>query len=92
MLVVKDTKGKAVFAFASPQKGIGESRFAVDAIVECVLWLGCSKVILESDNGPAILKLSQAALVALRVTGVDQASEEHPLQYDNQAKGLSRLQ
>ena len=87
VLVVKDTKSKSVFAFAVPQKGIDEKRFAVDAIVESVLWLGYSKVILKSDNEPAIMKLLQAAPATLKVSGVDQASEEHSPPYDSQANG-----
>ena len=45
VLVAKDTRSKSVFAFAVPQKGIDQKRFAVDAIVESVLWLGYSRVI-----------------------------------------------
>ena len=61
--------------------------FAVDAIVESVLWLGYSRVIRKSDNEPAIMKLLQEGLGALKVGGVDQASEEHPPPYDPQANG-----
>ena len=59
---MKDTRSKSVFAFAVPQKGIDQKRFAVDAIVESVLWLGYSRVTLKSDNEPAIMKLLQEAL------------------------------
>ena len=87
--MVKDTRSKSVFAFAVPQKGIDQKRFAVDAIVESVLWLGYSS--LESDNEPAIMKLLQEALGALKVSGIDQASEEHPPPYDPQRMGPLRL-
>ena len=85
VLVVKDTRSKSVFSFAVPQKGIDQKRFAVDVIFESVLWFGYSRVILKSDNEPAIMKLLQEALGALTVIGIDQASEEHPPPYDPQA-------
>ena len=85
--MVKDTRSESVFAFAVPQKGIDQKWFAVDAIVESVLWLGCSRVILKSDHEPAIMKLLQEDLGALKVSGIDQASEEHPPPYDPQANG-----
>ena len=88
VLVVKDTKSKAVFAQAVPQKGIDEKRFAVDVVVESVLWLGYSQVILKSDNEPAIVKLLKESLAALKVKGLDQASEEHSPPYDPQSNGM----
>ena len=57
LLVVNDTTRKAVFAHAVPRKGIDEKRFSVDMVVADVLWLGYSKVLLKSDNEPAIVKL-----------------------------------
>ena len=69
VLVLKDTKSKAVFALAVPQKGIDDKRFAVDCIVEDVLWLGYAKVLVKSDNEPAIVKLLKESLVALKVEG-----------------------
>ena len=71
LLVVKDTKSKAVFAHAFPQKGIDEKRFSVDMVVADVLWLGYSKVLLKSDNEPAIVKLLKESLATLKVSGVD---------------------
>ena len=83
--MVKDTRSKSVFAFAVPQKGIDQKRFAVDAFVESVLWFGYGRVILKSDNAPSIINLLQEAMRALKVKGIDQASEEHPPPYDPQA-------
>ena len=59
--------------------------FRRKAIFESVLWHGYSRVILKSDNEPAIMKLLQEALGALKVKGIDQATEEHPPPYDPQA-------
>ena len=64
-----------------------EKRHAVDIIVDDVVWLGYSKVILKSDNEPAIIKLSKEALATLKVPGLEQAGEEHPPPYDSQANG-----
>ena len=51
------------------------------------LWLSYAKVILKSDNEPAIVKLLKKALSTLKMSGVDQAGEEHPPPYDSQANG-----
>ena len=87
VLVVQDSKSKAVFAFAIPRKGIDEKRFAVDKVVESVLWLGYSQVVLKSDNEPAVTKLLKESLGALKVKGLDQVNEEHSPPYDPQANG-----
>ena len=77
VLVVKDTESKSVYAQAVAQKGIDDKRFAVYCIVEDELWLGYPKVLVKSDNEPAIIQLLKESLAALKVEGLD-ASEEHP--------------
>ena len=77
ILVVRDSKSKAVFACVVPTKGIDEKGFSVDALVSDVKWLGYNKVTLKSDNEPAIVKLLQEALRELRVQGLEQTLEEH---------------
>ena len=67
ILVVRDSETKSVFAHVVPQKGIDSKKFAVDAIVNGILWLGRTKVVLKSDNVPAILKLLIEFLRELRV-------------------------
>ena len=57
MLVVRDSRSKAVFAHVVPSKGIDEKGFSVSALVDDVRWLGYVKVTLKSDNEPAIVKL-----------------------------------
>ena len=71
-----------MFAHAVPQNGIDDKRFAVDCIVEDVLWLGYTKVLVRSDNEPAIVKLLKESLAAHKVEGL-----EHPLPYDSQSNG-----
>ena len=67
------------------RKGIDEKRFSVDMVVEDVVWLGYSKVLLKSKNEPAIGKLLKESLAIFKVSGVDQAGEEHSPPYDSHA-------
>ena len=57
ILVVRDSKSKAIFAHAVRCKGSDEDGHAVQCVVDDVKWLGYTKVILKSDNEPAIRKL-----------------------------------
>ena len=91
ILVVRDSRSKAVFAHAVPAKGVDERGFAVDALVGDIKWLGYSRVTLKSDNEPAIVKLLAEALRELRVSGVEQVLEEHSPEYDPQSNGLSLI-
>ena len=74
VLVVRDDKSKSVFGHVFPQKGIDEKGFAVSSLVEDVWWLGYSKLILKSDNEPAIVKLLCEVLRKLRIEGAVSAS------------------
>ena len=87
MLIVKDSLSRSVFAHAVPRKGIDDKRYAVDMVVQDVLWLGYSKVLLKSDNEPAVVKLLKEALGSLKVNGLDSVGEEHSPPYDSQANG-----
>ena len=85
ILVVKDSKSKAVFAHAVPKKGVDDKRYSVDKVVEDVLYLGYSRVLLKSDNEPAIVQLLKESLGSLKVTGdIEQAGEERSTPYDSQ--------
>ena len=84
VLVARDSRSRSVFAHAVPCKGVDEKRFSVDEVVKDIEWLGYSKVIVKSDNEPAINKLVIESLKALRVAGLEQASEEKSVQYDPQ--------
>ena len=66
ILIVKDTRGKAVFSHVIPQKGVDQDHYSVDVMVKDILWLGYREVFLKSDNEPAILKLLEHALAELR--------------------------
>ena len=91
LLVARDSKSKAVFAWVVPVKGIDSKGFAVKSLVDAVWWLGYTKVALKSDNEPAIVKLLKEALRELRVQGLEQCLEEHPPEYDPQANGSAEV-
>ena len=57
ILVARDSKSKSVFAHVVPRKGVDGKGFAVQSLVDDVRWLGYTKVVLKSDNEPAIVKL-----------------------------------
>ena len=57
VLVVRDRRGKCVHGHLVPQKGVDIDRFAVDCLVQDILWAGYTRVMLKSDNEKAILKL-----------------------------------
>ena len=91
ILVVRDSRSKALFAHVVPSKGVDERGFAVDSLVEDVRWLGYSSLTLKSDNEPAIVKLLTEALRELRVQGVAQVLEEHSPEYDPQSNGSAEV-
>ena len=91
ILVVRDSRSKAVFAHIVPAKGADDRGFAVDALVSDVKWLGYVKVTLKSDNEPAIVKLLAEALRELRIQGLEQTLEEHSPEYDPQANGSAEV-
>ena len=84
ILVVKYCQSKCTFGHVVPTKGIDEKRFAVDMISEDVAWLGYTRLILKSDNEPAIEKLANEALRELRIDAIDQVMKENPPPFDSQ--------
>ena len=91
ILVVRDNKSKSIFAHVVPVKGIDDKGFAVSVLVEDVKYLGYSKVVLKSDNEPAIVKLLTEALRELRIQGLEQCLEEHSPEYDPMANGSAEV-
>ena len=89
VLVVRDSRGKALFGHVVPQKGVDQDQYAVDLLIEDLKWLGWMRVSLRSDNEPAIIKLLRVTLQEMRIEIVplDQALEEHPVSYDSRANG-----
>ena len=65
-LAVRSHESTAVFSHAIPAKGRDEDNFVANLIKAHVGLMGHVKLILGSDNEPASLALSQAALLAIR--------------------------
>ena len=78
VLVVRNLKSKAVFAHAVVAKGVDEKGFMVDSVLKDIAWMADSRRILKSDKEPVVVKVLWESLKALKVEGLDQASEEHP--------------
>ena len=76
ILVIVDSRSKSMFAHAVPQKGADERGYAVDCFATDVAWLGWSRVIIRSDNEPAIAKLVVETIKDLKVNGIEQAAAE----------------
>jgi hypothetical protein len=92
-LAVRCHESKAVFAHAIPVKGRGEDNFVADLVKSDVEFMGHVKLILKSDNEPALLALGQAALLSIRcdvVAGeskVESISFENSAEHDSQSNG-----
>ncbi len=74
IVVVKDHKSKVLMAKVVPNKGVNE--YAVEVVRRFVEQFGHNKVILKSDNVPAILALREAVR---RETSVEIVIEEVPV-------------
>ena len=66
ILVVRDSKTKAVFAHVVDRKGTDCDGYAVRRLVEDIAWLGHTKITLKADNERAIVKLLGEALRAAK--------------------------
>ena len=89
ILLARELVSRATFAHVVRHKGVDDDRYGVDCLVKDVQWLGCTKLMLRSDNEPAIAALLRESLKAMRVEieELDQISEEHPPPYDPQSNG-----
>ncbi len=56
-LLVRCFQQKAVFSHLLPQKGLDEKNIACDFVLQDLEWLGHTRVIMKSDNEPAIQAL-----------------------------------
>ena len=64
---------------------------AADVIVEDVKWLRYTKILLKTDNEPAILKLLVESLRELRIHGLEEVTSENSPEYDSQANGNAEI-
>ena len=82
---------RRIFARVAPVKGVDEEGFAVKSIVDDVVWLGYTKVVLKTDNEPAILKLLQESLGDMMIEELDQVMHENSPEYDPQSNGNAEV-
>ena len=78
MLVIKETKTKAISTFMVPNKGPND--YFVKAVVDFVSGCGCGRAILKSDFEPAIVDLQDA----------ENNSRQSDTILDNSPKGSSQ--
>ena len=67
VLVVYDSATNALFVHAVPCKGAND--FVVKSVVDCIAWLGHSRVVLRADGDPAMKAIIFEALKGLRRIG-----------------------
>ena len=88
VIVIRDSLSKAVFAHAVPKKGVDPDRYVADCVVSSIEWLGYSKLMLKSDNEPAIMQVVRESLKILRIEGsLQQGAAEGSVPYDPQSNG-----
>ncbi len=87
-LIVRCSKTKAVFAHQVPVKGLDEDKHVVKLVCADVEWLGHTKVVMKCDNEPAVKRLLDHSLRALRITNMDAITQEHPERYESQSNGM----
>ena len=78
-----------IFAHVVPYKGAGEDAYVSGLVVSDIEWIGHKKLIIKSDNEPALRTLIVSSLERARVQcdAVDTISQEHPAKYDSQSNG-----
>ena len=88
VLVLYCSATRRIFAHAVPTKGLDPDGYIVEKIRDDVLWLGHPKVMIRSDNEPALLHVVDTALAALKAKGVA-SNSEGSVTYDPQTNGAA---
>ena len=78
---------KCTLAHASPQKSVDGEGYIIDCLAADIAWLGWFRVIIWSDNTPAVAKSVVEMLKELKVGGIEQAFAEGSVPYDMQSSG-----
>ena len=89
VIVIYDSSTKCVFAHAVRRKGA--EAHVVQQVVDDISWIGHTRLVLRSDNEPAILALVNEALRGLRVQmeEIDTVAAEGSVPYDPQTNGAA---
>ncbi len=88
-MMVRCTSTKAMYAVVVPKKGPGD-HYGTDRVVDFVKWLGHSKIILRSDNEPALTSVVKDAIKTLLIS-VESIGDEHSAVYDSQSNGAAEV-
>ena len=75
VLVLYCNATRSIFAYAVHKTGLDSEGYIVEMFRDDVLLLGHPKVIIRSDNEPALLHVVDAALASLKAKGVSSNSE-----------------
>jgi len=88
-LLVRCFQQKAVFAHLVPQKGFDDKNIACDFVLGDLEWLGHTRLIMKSDNEPAVKALVARVieLVNVECKDFDQVSKEQSAAHDSQSNG-----
>merc|ERR1712127_212290 len=88
VLVAHCGSTKSMFAHAVPRKGADADGYIVEQLMLDILWLGHARVVVRSDNEPALLQVIDRVMAALKMKGVSAASEGS-VPYDPQSNGAA---
>ena len=86
-----DSSSKGPFCHAVFAKGAGRDGYAAARIVEVIEFCSHTKVIIRSDNEPALLSVVTDSLKTLRIQQLDAASSEGSAPYDPQTAGSAEV-
>ena len=92
-LIARCHESKAVFAHAIPVKGDDEDHYVADLIASDVSFMGHIKLIIKTDNEPALRALASASLEKIRCqigqedSTVEKISTEQSAEYESASNG-----
>ncbi len=85
------SSSRSPFMHVVPSKATSNDKFAAERIVDDIVYLGYTRVILRSDNEPALLALVTDALKGLRIHLLDSAAAEGSVPYEPQTAGAAEV-
>ena len=90
-IVMYDGGSGSPFMHVVPSKGTTDNKYAAEKIVEDIIYLGHTRVVLRSDNEPALVQLVSDALKGLRIQHIESAAAEGSVPYDPQTAGAAEV-
>ena len=82
---------KSPFMHVVEAKGSSMDTFAAELIVDDIAFLGHTRVVLRSDNEPALVQVVGNALKGLRIKQLDSAAPEGSVPHDPQTNGSAEV-